>query len=221
MTSRSLLTLSLAAALAGSLHGATISAAAQVAPVQGADAALPALPATPAPAGDVLFAQPFEVDAAWDSDFRADHPSVSRGFVVVLRADAALAFPRQVACPVLTAGEMPCEVIDPVQGSEIVVAIVPVLGNADLALDSNAFSALSLFWADPALPEQVTAASAREALAGARRAGVAEAWSMLGVAEREARAAKAREFLAPAMQVKDREALVALARRARESVLAR
>ncbi len=198
---------------------------------------IPAIPTTPAAAGEVLWARAFEVGEPWASDFRSDHPTVQRGFIIVLKADAALAFPRQVACPVLMAGDMPCEVIEPVAGSDFVAVIVPRLEATraeDLETDSTttgstrtdaqAFTSLDLYWATPMLPEQMTAKMGADALQEARAKGVSDMWR----AGEPSRATDPLERdLAGAavpgqrLGVADRAAIVAIAIAARDAVLAR
>lgn len=185
---------------------------------------IPAIPATPAPAGEILWARAFEVEEPWTSDFRADHPTIRHGFIVVLKTDAAMAFPRQVACPVLMAGEMPCEVIDPVAGSEYVVALA-VVPNAAEAWDPEPdFTTLDLCWCAPALPEQVTPESAAKSFSNARTAGVIAAWQRSrGVDPLAPLRSVAADptSIRPMLAAADREAVVRAALAGRESILAR
>ncbi len=196
---------------------------------------IPAMPATPAPAGEILWARAFEVDEPWASDFRADHPMIQRGFILVLKADAALAFPRQVACPVLMAGDMPCEVIEPVAGSEYVVAIAASLDTAGTdpaqraRSDSEVFAALELYWAAPMLPEQMTVDVAVAACDVARTSGVATAWrgGEPGEADKPgldvdplARELAGMPTPGQCITVQDRAAIVAIAVAARAALLA-
>ncbi|MDA1007860.1 MAG: hypothetical protein O2800_02495 [Planctomycetota bacterium] len=132
---------------------------------------IPPIPATPARVGEIVWARPFTVEVPWASDWRADHPTTSCGWIVVLRAESGMCFPRQVASPVLMANDMPVEVIEPVQGGTLVVAIVRADPNAQ-SLPNVALSSITLWWSAPALPEQITAAAAQESWNAASQGGM-------------------------------------------------
>ena len=76
---------------------ATVLAAAVV-------AAPPQLPATPAPVQDIVFAQPFTLDRGEVSNWRAERPEITSGYILVLKVDPDLVYPRQTAEPVLYVG---------------------------------------------------------------------------------------------------------------------
>jgi hypothetical protein len=130
-----------------------------------APAQTPALPPTPA-AAQLVRATPFRLAAGYASDWRKERPLVTEGWLVVLRVDPALVFPRQTAEPVLYAGRHTAERLNVGYRSGHVVAIVPA--PFDPAKDPVWFGA-------PALPEQVDAATIAAERAKADAAGIAPA----------------------------------------------
>ena len=165
MSTKLLLTLLLGALLAGAVTAVAVSSD---------DGAPPALPAAPRPGQvSLVEARPFTLQTPYTHQWRADRPAVSAGWVLVLRvADRELLHPRQTAEPVLYVGEQTAERLNHGQASGHVVALVPSPVGAD-GLPSLDLTGAPVFFGDPALPEQVTAAEARRQLDAARARGVA------------------------------------------------
>lgn len=118
-----------------------------------ASAGAPPLPTTPAPVDDILYVQPFTLDKAYASTWRAEQPKVTSGLLLVLKVNPDLVYPRQTAEPVLYVGDQTAERVNVGYVSGHVVAIVP--GEVDLE------KALAWFGA-PDLPERVTAQTIRQ-----------------------------------------------------------
>ncbi|GJM22663.1 MAG: hypothetical protein DHS20C15_25780 [Planctomycetota bacterium] len=140
-------------------------------------AALAPLPVDPA-AGEVelLLARPFQLDTPAVHVWRAEQPEYRSGWVLVMKVDPAMVAPRQTYEPVLFAGTQTVERINRAQLSGHLVGILPAAPDAELA-------DFPLFFGEPALPEQVDATRATQALATARDAGLSVA-SKSWVAER-------------------------------------
>ncbi len=128
-----------------------------------ASAAPPAVPATPARVDDLVYAAPFTLREGYAHDWRAERPLVTRGYLVVLRVQPALVYPRQVAEPVLYVGNQTAERLNVGYRSGHVVAIVP--GDVDL-------KTAPLWFGTPALPEQVNASAIDVERLRAARAGI-------------------------------------------------
>jgi hypothetical protein len=111
-------------------------------------AAPPPVPATPASIEELVYAAPVTLRHGYQSDWRVERPLVTAGYLVVLRVKPALVYPRQVAEPVLYAGDQTGERLNVGYRSGHVVAIVP--GPLDLARSP-------IWFGQPALPEQVGA----------------------------------------------------------------
>ena len=132
----------------------------------GEDAAPPPLPATPVvQQAQLLYAQPYLLDEGYTHWWRAEHPTVDAGWLLVLAVEADLVHPRQGYQPVLYVGDQTAERVNvgfvpgelPPGAKAQVVALVPAPRNAqgDVALDLSR----SLIWfGTPALPEEVDAA---------------------------------------------------------------
>ena len=82
-----------------------------------------------------------------------ERPWVTSGVIIVVRAQPDLVYPRQVAEPVLFAGNRVAEKINVGYRSGYVVAIVP--GALDLGRDP-------VWFGSPNLPEQVNASTVRD-----------------------------------------------------------
>jgi len=132
----------------------------------------PPLPVTPAGGIDVLYARPFTVEVPFTHTWRAEQPSFSAGVVVVLAVDPDLVHPRQTAEPILYVGDQTAERVNLGNESGRVVAIVPAALDAAgaVALD---LAAAPIFFGEPGLPEEVSAAKAATELAAARQRGLA------------------------------------------------
>jgi len=87
---------------------APVAPVAPVAPATPAVPVLPALPALPAVASTpapltIISIRPVAIAQSYPTDFRKEHPQVSAGWLVVIRADSALLAPRALAEPLLLA----------------------------------------------------------------------------------------------------------------------
>ncbi|MFG0319522.1 MAG: hypothetical protein ACF8XB_19785 [Planctomycetota bacterium JB042] len=118
-------------------------------------------PAAEQPEIELVSARRFALDTPYTHWWRAEQPRFDGGWLVVLRVDHELVRPRQTAEPVLVVGDETAERLNVGLGSGRVVALVP--GDVDLA-------ASPIFFAPPALPEELTEADVRarrdEAVAG-------------------------------------------------------
>jgi len=133
----------------------------------------PALPAaTPVGGIDVLYARPFTTDVPWTHVWRAEQPKVQAGWVLVLAVDPDLVHPRQSAEPILYVGDQTAERVNLGNESGHVVAIVPAPLDASGAVGLD-LSRAPIFFGEPGLPEQVTAAKASAELASAVARGIA------------------------------------------------
>lgn len=167
---------------------------------------VPPLPGTPAPVTRVVAAVPFIVDTPWRTDWRAEHPEVTHGWLVVLTAPAGFLHPRQVADAVLYAGLTTAERLNHGTGSGHLVVVVPAserVPGPGRAAEAIPLESMRLWFGTPALPEQVTAADvAREdALAAAAGIGPRSAAELTDAL---------RKGGAP-IRVKDRQALLSAA----------
>src|SRR5262245_27654193 len=66
---------------------------------------IPPIPATPAAVKNILYARQFKLEQGYEFEWRADHPKVTAGWLVVLEVDPDLVYPRNVAEPVLYVGK--------------------------------------------------------------------------------------------------------------------
>lgn len=128
-----------------------------------ASAAPPAVPSTPARVDELVYAAPFTLREGYAYDWRAERPLVTKGYLVVLRVQPALVYPRQIAEPVLYVGNQTAERLNVGYRSGHVVAIVP--GDVDLA-------AAPIWFGTPALPEQVNARAINAERQRAASAGI-------------------------------------------------
>lgn len=121
---------------------------------------------------DLLFAQPYVLDQAFEHTWRAERPSARAGWLLVLDVDPELVIPQQGYEPVLYVGDQTAERVNHGHGSGHLVVIVP----ADLD-HARGEPALDLFagpiwFGTPRLPEQVDAKIVAQELLAARRAGI-------------------------------------------------
>jgi len=123
----------------------------------------PQLPQIPA-AVDLVYAAPFTLQQGFRSDWRNDRPLVTSGYLMVLRVNPSLVFPRQVSQPVLYAGVQTAERINVGYASGYIVVVVP--NPVDLSQDR-------IWFGTPELPEQVTSNTALYQLRMAESAGIA------------------------------------------------
>ncbi len=136
---------------------------------------LAAIPATPAAPIAIVAVQPFTIAQPYTHRFRKDGSEFATGHLIVLRAEAGLVQPRQIAEPVLCVGSQTAERLwsDPAKG--LIVAIVPAWTErtADGTERSGDPAADLVYFATPELPERVDAAwiAAERARAEAALAG--------------------------------------------------
>ena len=128
--------------------------------------AAPPLPATPAPVQEVVYARPFTLAQGYEFTWRKDKPTVTEGYILVLKVDPALAYPRQTAEPVLYVGDTTAERVNVGYASGYLVVIVPCKV-ADFDLKKT------LIWfGTPELPERCTAKTIAEEREKAEKAGL-------------------------------------------------
>ncbi len=129
-------------------------------------AAPPPRPKTPAPVQDVVYARPFALEKGYEFTWRQEKPTVNEGFVLVLKVDAALAYPRQTAEPVLYVGDTTAERVNVGYPSGHLVVIVPgKLADFDL-------KKTPIWFGTPELPERCTAKTIAEERDKAEKAGI-------------------------------------------------
>lgn len=153
--------------------GATVAIGAAVfAVIEGEGDSRPALPAAmhTSPV-ELVLAQPFTLDRAATHWHRAEQPTYTAGYVLVLKVDPAMVVARQVAMPVLYVGAETAEPINVGDGSGHLVVLVPASRRPDGMPDLD-LTAAPIFFGTPDLPERVTEAMARAELAKARAQGV-------------------------------------------------
>ncbi len=126
-------------------------------------AGMPEVPPTPAAVDGILLAQSFTLDEPYQFAWQAEQPMVSSGMILVLEVNPDLVVPRQTLEPVLYVGNVTAERVNTGYPSGKVVAIVP--GSVDL-------SSATIWFGDPALPEQVTSEIISNQLASATEAGI-------------------------------------------------
>ncbi|MBT8485074.1 MAG: hypothetical protein HKO59_09665 [Phycisphaerales bacterium] len=148
----------------GTLAVAAIAGAAAV-------AAPPAVPATPAPIDRVVAAQPFVLDDAFRFEWREEKPDARAGYLIVIKVNPDLVYPRQTLEPVLYVGNQVAQRVNVGYRSGHVVAIVPA------PLDENGVVQLDLaktpiWFGTPELPERINAHAIEVELSVARAAGI-------------------------------------------------
>ena len=127
-----------------------------------APAQTPPLPSTPAGV-DLVYAEPFILQQGYQSNWSKENPTVTSGYLIVVRVDHDLVFPRQVAEPVLYAGNQTAERINVGYISGHVVGIVT--GPLDPARDP-------IWFGTPQLPEQVSSNTVQSERQRAVAAGI-------------------------------------------------
>jgi hypothetical protein len=126
----------------------------------------PELPPTPAAIETVVLARPFALEKGYEFAWRKEQPLVTEGYVLVLKVDPALVYPRQTAEPVLYVGDTTAERVNVGYGSGHLVVIVPCkVADTDLKK--------TLIWfGTPELPERCTAKTIAEERGKAEKAGL-------------------------------------------------
>jgi hypothetical protein len=162
--------------------------------------ALPTLPATPSQATRpvVIHVQEVTLEQEYETDFRKERSLVASGWLIVLRGRGDVLAPRALAQPLLLAdGEGWIESVEWFNHgvpSGVRVAFIP--RTSDAAKAKQALAAARVWFGTPGLPEQVDARRLTEESARANSVGLAR--------QRLA-------TTAPALALKDREALLAAA----------
>jgi len=113
---------------------------------------------------DLLAAIPFKVDQPYTHWWRKEQPSVRAGHLLVLAVDPEVVQPRQIAEPVLYAGDQTAERINSGFADGALVVLVPSTPNSD-GWPARDLTNLPIWFGDPALPEQVDEAAIRQAQA--------------------------------------------------------
>lgn len=132
-------------------------------------AAPPQMPATPAAVQDIVFAQPFTLDQGEVSTWRAERPVVDSGYIIVLKVNPDLVYPRQSAEPVLYVGDTTAERMNVGYRSGYVVAVVGAEISGEQAMD---LSKVKIWFGTPELPERVDANRIAQESALADAAGI-------------------------------------------------
>ena len=141
-----------------------------------------AIPSTPAPVKDILYARRFTLETPYKYTWSKERPMVSTGVLVVLEVDPALVVPRNELEPVLYAGNVPVQRLNYGHPSGRVIGIIP--GNIDL-------TTAPIWFGSPELPERVTESIVRAERARAERVGVrAFPQAKISAVERPVAAAK-------------------------------
>ncbi|MCP3904071.1 MAG: hypothetical protein GY715_10595 [Planctomycetes bacterium] len=132
----------------------------------------PPIPATPAPVLDLVSVQPYTLTKGAVHRWRAEKPTHRTGYMLVLRVDPALVFPRQIAQPVLYVGKQTAERVNMGHESGYVIAFVPGVTD-DPAHPQYIDLAQSRMWfGSPDLPERVDARRIAQEHEAAVKAGI-------------------------------------------------
>jgi len=132
-------------------------------------AAPPQVPATPAAVQDIVFAQPFTLEKGEVSYWRAERPTIESGYILVLKVNPDLVYPRQSAEPVLYVGDTTAQRLNVGYRSGHVVAVVGAEITGDKAMD---LSKVKIWFGTPELPERVDANRIAQESALADAAGI-------------------------------------------------
>ncbi len=123
----------------------------------------PAIPATPAAVDGIVSIRKFTLKEGFKFDWCKERPMVTTGYLLVLKVNPDLVFPRQVAEPVLYVGKQSAQRLNVGYKSGHVVALIP--GEPDWAK--------TLIWfGTPELPERVDSNVANTEEAAAKAAGI-------------------------------------------------
>jgi hypothetical protein len=171
----------------------TLAAAALATTV--AIAAPPAVPATPAAVQDIVYARPFTLVTGYTHYWRAEKPVVTSGYIVVLKVNPDLVYPRQQAEPVLYVGDQTAQRLNVGYRSGHVVAFVPGALEGEHKLD---LTKAQMWFGTPELPERVDAARIAQEKALATSVGI----KAFDAAKIEALLAKSGGVLAEASDAK-------------------
>lgn len=121
----------------------------------------------------LLHAQPFFLDQEWSYDWRADRPSVSAGYILVVSGDPRLIEARQVHDELLFVGDMPVAQLNTGTEAGVFIGFLPSAGSPETGLEVDLTTA-PMFLAKPEiLPESLQPEDARRVLEQAVAAGAA------------------------------------------------
>jgi len=118
---------------------------------------VPAVPATPLGAIDVLLVRPFTLVQPYEDDWRLERPLVRGGVLMVVDLPPDAAYPRQVAEPVLLVGARVAERLHVAwpRGRAVIIVPTEVTDSGEVTLD---LAKEPVFFGTPELPERVDAA---------------------------------------------------------------
>lgn len=129
----------------------------------------PAVPATPAPVTDIVYARPFTIETGEINYWRAEKPEIVSGYIIVLEVNPDLVYPRQTLEPVLYVGDQTAQRLNVGYESGFVVALVPGQLEGEGKLD---LTKAPIWFGAPELPERVDADRIRQEKALALNAGI-------------------------------------------------
>lgn len=129
----------------------------------------PAVPATPAPVQDIVYARPFTLEQGEEHTWRAEKPEITSGYILVLKVNPDLVYPRQVAQPVLYVGDQTAQRLNVGYESGHVIALVPAAIEGEAKLD---LTKAPIWFGTPELPERVDADRIRQEKALALNVGI-------------------------------------------------
>lgn len=129
-------------------------------------AGLPPVPATPAGVDELVYARAFTLAESYEYEWCKEKPRVTEGYLLVLKVDPDLVYPRQTAEPVLYVGPRPAERINVGHPSGHVVALVPG------PVEKLDLSKALMWFGTPQLPESVDLKTAQKEHARARQVGI-------------------------------------------------
>jgi hypothetical protein len=133
-----------------------------IAPIAIADVP-PAIPQTPAAVDELVSIRPFTLENGFEFRWSAEKPLVESGYILVIKVNPDLVYPRQIEEPVLYVGNQTAQRINFGHESGYVVALVP--GEVD-------FTTAPIWFGTPALPERVDSNRAQTERRLADRAGI-------------------------------------------------
>lgn len=129
----------------------------------------PAVPATPSPVKDIVYARSFTVEQGEINYWRAEKPEIVSGYIIVIEVNPDLVYPRQSAEPVLYVGDQTAQRLNVGYESGFVVALVPGELEGDSKLD---LTTAPIWFGTPELPERVDADRIRQEKALAVNVGI-------------------------------------------------
>jgi len=132
-------------------------------PSVSAPESIPPVPATPAAVESILYARKFTLEKGYKFNWCKEAPIVSSGYLLVLKVNPDLVYPRQCAEPVLYVGRRTAERLNHGYPSGHVIAIVPGAPDLDKTL---------IWFGTPELPERVDAERADQELTLAQAANM-------------------------------------------------